>query len=373
MNILFISYAEVSLRGDGMRAVAMVRALADAGHRVDLLASRAALPDHPHIRVLGGGTDASMGRGKIRMTAMRAAGRVSYDAVHAVDEAVFFAARLCCWKKLPLVYDAARCFSGKAGTGAPGLWKLFPNHFQQMEAKVLERAEIIFSSCSALTNDVYGMDNNAAVVQLEDVPMQPLHARRSDNKASLFASFEKRPNPVVVSNVLSCDPVGCRNLLLAARKVVDAMPNAVFFFNGDLGGQAANMAASLDIASRCIFLEPDDSKDFLAALDVADAILLVPPQETRYIHPLVYTLLHAAAPLVAIHVAAYEEVLTEKTSIVVLPDADAIAEGLLRAIQEPLFSLAVAIEGQHLVANRYTYSSFKHKVRMAYYQLFKQE
>ncbi|MCF7816387.1 MAG: glycosyltransferase [Kiritimatiellales bacterium] len=373
MNILFISYAQLSLHGEGVRAVAMVRALADAGHRVDLLSPHSDLPDHPHIRVLGGGGENLFGRGKIRTAAMRAAGRVSYDAIHAVDESVFFAARLCRWKKIPLVYDASRCFSGKAGAGAPKLWKLFPNHFQRMEAKVMERAEIIFSSCSALTADLCGIDKDAAVVQLEDVPMQSLYARRGSDTSTLFASFEKRPNPVVVCSVLPGDAIGYRNLLLAARKVIDALPGTAFYFNGASCEQAEKMAANLDIAGRCIFLAPGDPNAFLAALDIADAILLVPQQDGRYIHPLVYTLLHAGAPLVTLHAAAYDEILAEKNSVRVLSSAESIADGLLRVIREPLFSLAVATEGQHLVANRYTYSSFKHKVRMAYYKLFKQE
>ncbi len=70
-----------------------------------------------------------------------------------------------------------------------------------------------------------------------------------------------------------------------------------------------------------------------------------------------------------IHDAAYDEVLTEETALRILPGSEAIAEGLLRAIREPLFSLAVVVGGQQLVASHHTYSSFKHKVRMAYRQL----
>jgi hypothetical protein len=373
MNILFISYAKVSLRGGGMRAAAMLRALADAGHRVDLVAPRSDLPEHPQIRVLAGDGDKASGCGSLRMESLRAAGRVSYDAIHAVDEAVFFTARLCHWKKIPLVYDAVRCFTGHAGTGASSLWKLFPQHFQRLEAKVLDRAEIIFSSCSALTADLCRLDRNAAVVQLEDVPIQPLYARRDGDKTALLESFGKRPGPVVVCSVLPGDVVGLRNLLVATRKVVDAQPDTTFFFDGVLHEQAEKMAANLDISGHCVCLAPDEPENFLAALGIADAILLVPQRQSRYIHPQVYTLLHAGAPLVTIHEAAYDEVLTEKTSVRVLPSANSIAEGLLRVIQEPLFSLVVASEGQRLVAERYTYSSFKHKIRMAYHTLSKQE
>ena len=129
------------------------------------------------------------------------------------------------------------------------------------------------------------------------------------------------------------------------------------------------MATNLDIADQCVFLSDDEPDLFLSALDISDAILMMPQENYRYIHQQVYTLLFAAAPLVAIHDTAYDEILTDKTSLRVLSSADAMAEGLLHTIQEPLFSLTVAVEGQQCVAERHTYSSFKHKVRMTYRDL----
>ncbi len=173
----------------------------------------------------------------------------------------------------------------------------------------------------------------------------------------------------MVCSALPGHAVGFRQLLMAARKVIDVVPGAVFFFKGAPQRQAEKMAANLDITDHCVFLSPDEPESFFSALEIADAVLMVPRGESRYIHPQVYTLLHAGAPLVTIHDAVYDKVLTEKTSVRVLSNSESIAEGLLRVIQEPLFSLAVALEGQQLVADRHTYSSFKHKVRMAYHGL----
>lgn len=369
MNILFISYAEVSLRGNGVRAATMLRALADAGHLVDLVASRCDLSGHPQIRVLAGGGGAPCRRSRVRTASFRAASRMAYDAIHASGDAVFFAARLSRWKKIPLVYDAARRFAGQTMAGSPYWWRALSGRFARMEVAVLGRARIVYTPCSALASDLLGINKDAAVVQLEDVPIQPLFPRRDGDSHALFAPFGKRPGAVVVCSVLPGNAVGWCKLLMAARKVIDAVPDAAFFFTGNLDAKAGKMAANLDIAGRCVFLSPDEPESLLAALGEADAILLLPRLRGRYIHSQVYTLLHAGAPLVAIHEPAYDELLTESTSVRVLPSSEAIAEGLLRAIREPLFSLSVATEGQQLVADRYTYSSFKHKVRMTYNKL----
>jgi hypothetical protein len=164
-----------------------------------------------------------------------------------------------------------------------------------------------------------------------------------------------------------------RELFMAARKVIEAVPDAHFFFRGIKRDAVAKMALNLDIADRCIFLPADDPETFLTALDRAAAVLMVPPGRCRYVHPQVFTLLQAGAPLVAVEDPVYEGILTEKTSVQVLPNAEAIAEGLLRAIQEPLFQLAVTLEGQQLVADHHAYSSFKHRVRMIYRDLGSRE
>ncbi|VGO21246.1 glycosyltransferase [Pontiella sulfatireligans] len=371
MNILFISFEEVSLSRGSVRAVAMLRALADAGHRVDLVAPLADLPEHPQIRVVAGSRNRPIRRRTMRMHCMRAASRGSYDAVHAFDEAVFFAVRLSRWKKIPLVYDAAHRFSGSGGIGLAGIWRLFPRRLQRMEAKVLGQATVVFSSCGALTADLMGIDKTLEIEQVEDIPSQSLYPRRAVEKEMLIKRFGKRPDAVVVCCQLPGAASSLRDVLMAARKVIDAMPNAAFFFQGAQYEQAGKMAESLDIAARCAFLSPEEPEAFLSALEIADAIFMAPQRGGRYIHPLVYTLLHAGAPLVTVHDTAYDELLTDKTSVHVLPSSDAIAEGLLRVAQEPLFSLAVATEGQLLVAQRYTCSSFKHKVRMIYHRLSK--
>jgi hypothetical protein len=344
----------------------MLHALADAGHRVDLLTPRSDLPDHPHIRVLIDSEGRPLRRAKLRQAGRRAARRNSYDAVQAVDEALFFAMALCRRKKVPLIYDAVRCFSGKAASRPFGPLSYFPKHLQRIEARALERAALIFSPCRALTNDLRRLDANARVMQLAEIPAQPLFAPRNADTASPSVPPGMRSGLIVVCSALPGHVLGFRNLLVAARKVIEAEPDAAFFFRGLPQEQAEKTAANLDISNQCVFLPPDDPHPFLSALEIADAVLMVPPGGGRYIHPQVYTLLHAGAPLVTIRDAVYDEVLTEKTAVHVLPNPESIAEGLLRVIREPLFSLAVALEGQQLVADQHTYSSFKHKVRMAY-------
>lgn len=160
-----------------------------------------------------------------------------------------------------------------------------------------------------------------------------------------------------------------RKLLLAARKVIDALPGTGFFFRGLPVSEAESMARNLDIHKRCVFLNPDETADYFAALDIADATLFVPQPGGRYIDPEVFTVLQSPSPLVAVQEAAYNDTLDGRNSIQVVSTAESIAEGLLRVFQEPLLALAIAVEGQQQIANHHSFSSFKHKIRMTYHDL----
>ena len=101
----------------------------------------------------------------------------------------------------------------------------------------------------------------------------------------------------------------------------------------------------------------------------ADAVFMLPSPAGRIPHPMVYTLLYSGVPLVVLRGSAYDDVLGDHNAIRVLPDAESMAEGLLRVMQEPLFSIAISMEGRQQVAERHTFSSFKHRLRMIYHDL----
>ncbi|WP_372807275.1 hypothetical protein [Pontiella sp.] len=373
MNILFVSYGELSLGKGALRSFCMIRTLAEAGHRIDIVAARVEFPEHPNVRVLSGDGAAPLSKPRIRLAALRASGRQTYDCMHAVDDAVVFVSRVVRFRKSKLIYDASRCFTGSVGSEPSVLYKLFPRHFRQLEKKILTQAAAVLVPCPVLKSDLRNLERNAAIVQIEDVPAQSLFAGYQIERATLMERFEGVASSWVVCSILPGNAKELRKLLVAARKVIETVPDAAFFFKGDLVEEAEKLAANLDIRGRCSFLAADETAEFLAALELADAAMLMPQSASRYIHHEVFTLLHSPAPLVAIQCSAYEKILTDRNSIPVLPSSESISEGLLRALQEPLFSLGIALEGQQLVAGKFTFSSFKHKLRMAYHEALKKK
>jgi hypothetical protein len=371
MNILFLSYDAISLDQGLVRSVAMLYALADAGHTVDLLAPHCDLPDHPHIRVLLDHRSKPACRLRVRSTGIRAMARGNYAVVHAIGDVVFHALDLCRWKKARLVYAATASSIGGSGTGASGLGRLFPGYVAWREARVLDKAAVVFSPCEVLTTDIGRLKQDVRCVQLEDIPAQSLHSMRYAKESDALSTSRKRAGYTVLCSALPGHGIDLRTLFMAVRKVIESQSDTTFFFRGISRQKAEKIVASLDMKERCFFLPENEPIPFLSALESADAILMLPPAADRCCHEQVYTLLHAGAPIVTVHHTAYDHLLTDRTSVRVMPNSESISEGLLRTMQEPLFSLAIAMEGQQLIVGRHTYSSFKHKVRMTYHDLAK--
>jgi len=366
MKILFLSYIPISLRDGQVRTVAILRTLADAGYNIDLIAPHVDLPAHRNIHPITRKENSPNTLHDIHALATRHAKNENYVAIHAIDESIFFSYRLSRRRKIPLVYDAHRRFTGKSGRGTLRRYRFFPTYFTKREKTILEYAACIFSLCPQLTTDLKTLCHNlTTIVEIKDIPLQPLCTKNESDRSEMCTLFQAQP----ISTIVTCYALSkksLRNLMLTVRKVVDTLPKTGFFLQTTHPVQAKKLADSLGISDHCQFLKPGDPLPLISALSIANVVLYIPPEKNRYIPQSLYTALNTSAPLVAIQHKAYQSFLSQQTARFVLPNSDAMTEGLLHILREPLFSVSIATEGQKLVRAEHTFSSFKHKIRMAY-------
>ena len=365
MKILFLSYTPISLREDQVRTVATLRTLADAGYKIDLIAPSVDLKPHANIRIIKGKENKPNTHRNIQWLAFRSTKNTTYSAIHAIDETIFFAYRLSRQKKIPLIYDARRRFTGKSGRGTLRRYRFFPKHYIRLEKNIIEYAACVFSLCPKLTTDLTSLSRDLSLVEIKDIPLQPLCTKDHTDRTEMKTLFPAQP----IANIVTCYALSkksLRNLMLTARKIIDTLPETGFFLKTTHPEQAKKLAKSLDIVDHCCFLQPNDPHALISALSIANVVLYIPPANVCYIPQSLYTALNVFAPLVVIQNKAYELLLTKKTAHFVLANSDAMAEGLLDILHEPLFSVSIATEGQELVRSKHTFSSFKHQIRMTY-------
>ncbi len=372
MKILFVTFGELSVSGGAYRPAAMVRALADAGHQLTIAAAWTNLPDHPNLTLLCGQAE-TMPNARLRLAAARAAGSMKFDAVHAVDDAALFCAKICRLRKIPLIYDAVRRFSGRSGRPPSRRWKWFPGRYAAVEKKLLQTAAAVLAPDPLLQKDLAALQADARIMLIQDVPRQTLFCGRTESGEALFDRLGRAETCVAACSFQAADHAALRQLLMAVRKVIDACPKAFFVFKGAAAAEAEPMAKSLAIEKQCCFLNPEETYVFLSAVDAAGVSVFMPSTERCGMDPEILTLLYGAAPVVAVMEDAYADLLTESNSIPVLRNTDAIASGIIRALQEPLFARGLQTQGRQLIADHYSLSSFKHQVRMLYHDVLNKD
>ncbi len=379
MLILFLApqpFFEV--RGTPLAVLAMLRALASLGHRIDLLTypqgARQEIPGVKHHRSL----DLPVGRVKpgpslakllldvpfmfeawLRM----ALGR--YDAVHAVEEAAHLAAPLARLLGLRLVVDVDSSIpdqlreSGFA-RGGPLLWAA-----EVLERHALRHSAAVVTVCGSLSVGVKARAPEARVFQIEDPPLVDATPPPPAEVAALRRSLGLGDGPVVFYSGNFESYQGVELLVDAAARV----PEATFLF---MGGEAAELESLKTRAgasrARCVFAgkrPPSELPVFLAASD-----LLASPRCRGANTPFkIYTYLASGKPRVATRIPTHTQLLDDSLAFLVEPTPAGLAAGIRQALQDPAEARARATRGRELIEREYSPARYLEKVRNAYESL----
>jgi glycosyltransferase involved in cell wall biosynthesis len=353
----------------------MVGALADLGHRVDLLTfpqgEPAPIPGVRHLRSLAlpvGRVRPGPSLAKIALDvpfmveawARAAFGR--YDAVHAVEEAAHLIAPLTRLLGRPLVMDVDSSvpdqlrYSGFAKRG-PLVWTA-----EALERHALRQARTVITVCRSLTEGVRERAPAAAVFQVEDPPLVDASAPPSAEEVATLRAALGLPAGLVVLYSGNFEPYqGVELLVDAAARV----PEASFVFMGGDARSVDAVRARVAPGARCVFTgtrPPSDLPAFLALADV-----LVSPRIRGTNTPFkVYSYMASGKPLVATRIPTHTQLLDDSLAILVEPTAEALAEGIRHALTKRVDAGARAARARALLEREYSPRRFREKVAQAY-------
>jgi glycosyltransferase involved in cell wall biosynthesis len=376
VKILFLApqpFFEV--RGTPLAVRAMVRALGEMGHEVDLLTYAQGAPfplaNVRHRRSLAlpvGHVRAGASLKKLLLDVpfgMEAAWRMAtggYDLVHAVEEAAHLCAPVARVLGLPMIADVDSSIpdqlreSGFARSG-PLLWAA-----ERLERFALSRAAAVVTVCTSLTERVKARAPRVAVFQIEDPPLVGAAPASRDEGEALRRELGVGAGPVAFYSGNFEPYQGVELLVEAAAALPDV--NVVF-----MGGEPAEIerlrARSAASGARSFFAgkrPPEELPRFLAITDV-----LVSPRCQGANTPFkIYTYLAAAKPLVATRIETHTQLLDDTTAFLVEPTPAGLAAGIRRALGEPEEAARRAAAGHALIEREYSQTRYAEKVGHAY-------
>jgi len=364
-------------RGTPIAVRALVEALSEEGHAVDLLAYHEGedvplpsgtlyrIPRLPGIRNVRPGfslkklvCDAAM-----FFRAMSLVRRNGYDLVHAVEESAFLALVFRRLFALPYVYDMDSSLAQQMVEKYPWLGPL-KRLLERAEAGVVRSSLGVLAVCKSLEQTALGHAPRKRVLCLEDISL--LEA------GGLPAAFAEAslgiPGPIVmyVGNLERYQGI---DLLLEGFQVVREEGEAgnlviIGGVPGDILHYTAR-ARELGIGESVFFTGPKPLSHLGAYLAQAD--VLVSPRIRGFNTPMkIYSYLDSGRPLLATRLPTHTQVLDDEISLLVEPEPGEMGKGLIRLLRDRPLAASLAQAAKRRAGREFTLEAYRRKLRGFY-------
>lgn len=292
-----------------------------------------------------------------------------YDVIHSHEEAAFFGLLLAKLFRIRHLYDMHSVLSKQLGNFEFGNHPIFVKVFELLERAVLKHSEAVINVGADLDEYIKSVDPNIQRITIENTALQ---AYQTSIQPEAVAGLAESLNlygriPIVYTGTFERYQ-GLDMALECAGRVVEQYPSVIFIFVGAKVFQArewTEKAAALGLAGHTLFLDavsPERSMVYLAY-----ASILISPRLNGTTIPLkVYSYLHAGKPIVATDINAHTQVLTRETAVLVEPNAQAFAGGILKVLAEPQLGVRLGRNGHRLAQERFNYQNYMLKVSKIY-------
>ena len=370
-------------RGTPISVYQRLEALSALGHEIDLITYHVGkdieLPNVKVHRVRGLKmiTHVRIGPSRAKMfldvmiffRALRMLLAKRYNVIHSHEEAAFFCMFLAWIFRMHHLYDMHSVLSKQLKNFGFGNQPIFVKTFEALERLVLKTCSAVITVGPDLEQYVKRMEAGVHVVMIENIA---LHAYQTPVHPEAVEELRKKFNledrlPVVYTGTFERYQ-GLDMALDCVYRVRDRYPDVIFIFVGAKVQQArewADTARKKGLANHTLFLDavsPQESMIYLACASV-----LISPRLDGTSTPLkVYSYLHAEKPIVATAITAHTQVLTDETALLVEPNHDAFAEGIIEILGDHELASRLAKNAHQLAQSKFGRQDYISKVSQIY-------
>lgn len=378
MKILFLApHPFFTERGTPIAVRLAVEALARNGHEIDLLTYhegsditvpgmrilRISRPPGVHNIPIGFSVKKLVCDAWLALSTYKLLLTRRYDVVHAVEESVFIALLARIFRKFRLVYDMDSLMADQIAEKWPKAGPLLPM-LRWFERQAMRRADLILPVCEAIAVRVRAVTKPAKVHLLPDVafaaPQTPTPAE--DLRAQCTATG---PLALYVGNLEGYQGVG---LLLEAMALLPAESRCNLIV---IGGTPAmvelhrTMASEKGLDAHVRFLGQRPIEylgDYLKQADI-----LCSPRLKGVNTPMkIYSYMAAGKAILATNIASHSQVLDDSCSVLVDPNASAMAAGFARLCGDQALRETLGAASARRAGDDYSLSAFEHRITRAY-------
>jgi glycosyltransferase involved in cell wall biosynthesis len=297
--------------------------------------------------------------------------RHRYDFVHAHEEAVFFCRLLKPVFRYKLVYDMHSSLPQQLGNFRFTTSRRLIGMFERLENASLAGADAVITICPDLASYAESrVADPARHFLIENSIFDDVRLRRSGNGhggAAVPPALPALPagRPVVLY-AGTFEPYQGLDILLAAfARVRERRPDAFLCLAGGSLEQVAQyrtLAATLGLSDAAVFLgrvEPAIAR----RLTTVAAVLTSPRTHGTNTPLKVYEQLASGVPLVATRIHSHTQVLDDEVCYLVEPTPDAMADGILAALESGPRRDGIVSRARERYTERYSRRAYEEKMR----------
>ena len=301
--------------------------------------------------------------------------RHRYRVVHAHEEAVFWCRYLKPLFRFKLIYDMHSSLPQQLTNFAFTESRAMISLFRYLEESCLLKAEAVITICPDLRDYALacGVDparhlliENSLFddIRLRRVAGSPAAQKiRGPDHESATPSLR---HPLIVYAGTFESYQGIDILIRSFSMVSQSMPQAMLLLAGGTSAQVAEMrklAKALGAEHTIIFTGTVDKKTAMEFTALADA--LISPRKHGTNTPLkIYEQLASGKPLVATRIWSHTQVLNDEVCILVEPNPESMAAGLVQALSDGELATRLAVNARRLYEDHYSRPIYVGKMQL---------
>lgn len=281
-----------------------------------------------------------------------------YDLIHAVEEAALMARRLSKRFGTPYVYDMDSSLAAQM-TERFGVLKPLGPIMRTIEGRAVKDSVGVVAVCQALEDIARAHCAQTPRLRLEDISLLGVDSLRDDRPMEPI----EVEGPVVMY-VGNLEPYQGIDLLLKSFALVAPdVPDAKLVVVGGPNKVDEYQAKARDmgLGDQAHFVGPRPPGQLSQVLALATVV--VSPRTKGGNTPMkIYSYLDSGRPLLATSLYTHTQVLDDDIALLVEPNAEAMAQGLRRLLQDQELAARLAAQAKERVAACYSLQAFEDKL-----------
>ncbi len=283
------------------------------------------------------------------------------DMVHSHEEGALIGCMLAKLLRKPHVYDMHSSLPQQLVNyefTKPGFLLTLA---RKSEEWIIKNSSAVIVVCPWLKDVVHGVSSRTPVFLIENPPIcPPAGPDTSIKAASIRTELGLDGKDIVVYTGTFEINQGLEIVLGAIPLIVDQHPKTSFLF---IGGEPDQVAAlrektkAAGVEDFVILLGQKPPEDMPVYMELAS--ILISPRKVGQNTPLkIYSYLQSGRPIVATNLETHTQVLDDRTAILVDPEPQAMAEGILTVLKDSDLANAVGQAGKEMLDERYSWDRF---------------